>query len=292
MHQNIASFLDKKELLELTLSELSENNEIPDIICLSETFVQKHNESNIHLRGYRLGAAFCRSKQKRGGVCILHNNYITTKELPFLKDLATEKHFEICGLEIIEYRIILVCIYRTPESNINIFFDKLQVLLDKLRTFKKQIILTGDWNIDTLKQSKVSQELSDILLAYDLDLHIKTPTRQKSCIDHFASNIKEAIGSTKAVCLSDHNTAQFLSVPVKFRKLNPKYWFETRRDYSVDNINKFKSTLADYPWENILGSGDIDCDFSAFHKELILLYSLCFPEYNIRVINQTKKRNG
>lgn len=72
MHQNIAGFLCKNELLEITLENMSENNKIPDIICLSETFVQKNNETNIHLKGYTLGASFCRSKQKRGGVCILH----------------------------------------------------------------------------------------------------------------------------------------------------------------------------------------------------------------------------
>lgn len=236
-----------------------------------------------------MGASFCRSKQKRGGVCILHNNSITTKKIPLLNDLASESSFEICGLEIIEYKIILICIYRTPKSNVNVFFDKLQCLLDKLNAFKKRIILTGDWNIDTLKDSKLTRELTEMLLAHDLDLHIKTPTRQKACIDHFASNIKEAIGCTEAVGLSDHDTAQLLTVPVGLRKFKPKHWFETRRDYSLANINKFKSFLADYPWENLFHSGSVDSDFSAFHGELMLLYKLCFPEYNIKVFNQAKK---
>lgn len=289
MHQNIAGVLSKKEILEVALNEMSEKNETPDLICLSETFVQKHCESNILLKGYKLGASFCRLKQKRGGVCILHDDNTKIKELPLINDFATELSFECCGLELTEYKIILVVIYRTPKSNITIFFDRLHLLLDKLKTFKKHIILTGDWNIDTLKSNRISEQLTETLLSYSLDLHINTPTRERSCIDHFASSIKGAIGNTEAVCLSDHNTAQFLSVPVKNRKTQPKYWFETRRDYSAENIEKFKSIIAKYPWENQFESGCADTDFTLFHNELTLLYNLCFPIHRIKISNQTKK---
>jgi exonuclease III len=286
MHQNIAGFFNKKELIEITLNEMSETKEIPDLICLTETFVKKHCESNINLKGYKLGASFCRANQKRGGSCILHSKSITTKELHFLKDLAAELTFECCGLEIVEYRIILVCIYRTPTANVKSFFNKLQILLDKLKSFKKYTIITGDWNIDTSKKNNLSDELLEILTSYDLDLHIKTPTRRKSCIDHFASNIKEAIGYTKAVCLSDHDTAQLLSIPVKLRKTPLKNWYEMRRDYGTDNVNKFKYVLTSYPWQNLIGLGNIDADFTLFHNELILLYNLCFPTFRVRVFNK------
>lgn len=291
MHQNIAGFFSKKELIEITLNEMSDNKEIPDLICLTETFVMKHCESNINLKGYKLGASFCRSKQRRGGSCILHCNSITTKELPFLKELASELTFECCGLEIVEYKIILVCIYRTPTANVKIFFKKLHLLLDKLKSFKKHIIITGDWNIDTLKKSNMSDELIETLTSYNLDLHIKTPTRRESCIDHFASNIKEAVGYTRAVCLSDHNTAQLLTVPVKLRKAPPKTWFEMRRDYSIDNLNKFKYVLTSYPWRNLIDFENVDDDFTLFHNELILLYNLCFPKYKIKIFNKDNTKS-
>lgn len=41
LHQNIASIMSKRELLELTLQELQELNISPDVICLSETFIKK-----------------------------------------------------------------------------------------------------------------------------------------------------------------------------------------------------------------------------------------------------------
>lgn len=271
---------------------MSENNEAPDFVCLSETFIQKNCESNVHLKGYKLGASFCRLKQKRGGVCILHTDNMQIKDLPFLKDLAEELTFECCGLDITEYKMILVCIYRTPTSNVRTFFNKIHILLDRLKTFKKQIILTGDWNIDTLKiRNKISDELREILLTYNLDLHINTPTRQESCIDHFASNIQQAIGKTYPLCLSDHNTAQLLIVPVKFRKTPLTYWFEPKRDYTSENICKFKYFIANYPWKNLFDFRNVDSDFTIFHKELILLYDLCFPKFNKKMFNKRNKKS-
>ncbi|KAF9415047.1 hypothetical protein HW555_007203 [Spodoptera exigua] len=44
LHQNIASLLSKQELLEITLQELQEKHNDPDVICLSETFVKMGHE--------------------------------------------------------------------------------------------------------------------------------------------------------------------------------------------------------------------------------------------------------
>lgn len=67
MHQNIAGFLSKKDLLEITLSELRNNKKIIDVLCLSETFIQRNNEANIRLKGYSVGSSFCRLNKRRGG---------------------------------------------------------------------------------------------------------------------------------------------------------------------------------------------------------------------------------
>lgn len=206
MHQNIAGFLSKRDVLEITLYELSTKYNRPiDILCLSETFIQQNHELNIQLKQYKLGSIFCRFKQKRGGVCIIHHNSVEIKQLPFVRDLSCELTFECCGIELINYKIILVCIYKIPESNARIFLNKLDILLSILkRKTNKSIVLTGDWNIDTLKDTNLSRDLKELLDGYDMVLHIKTPTRRRSCLDHFASNIKEALGYTIPVSLSDH----------------------------------------------------------------------------------------
>lgn len=293
MHQNIAGFLNKKEMLEVTLSELSNKYKQPiDLLCLSETFIQQNSELNIQLHGFILSTSFCRINKKRGGVCILHHNSIEIKHLPFIKDLASEMTFECCGVEIVNYNIILVCIYRIPGACIRTFFNKLCILLDKLKwKTSKTVILTGDWNIDTLKTTNISRELKELLDSYNFDLHINVPTRRLSCIDHFASNDKESRGHTVPVALSDHETAQILTVPVKKRVLSIQHYYKTVRDFSQENISKFKECISNYPWTELFVKNDTDEAFNYFHTELCLLYNLCFPKYRVKITKKIHKPN-
>lgn len=289
MHQNIAGLLSKKEALEMALLELTKKNEPVDLLCLSEIFVKQHHELNIHLKGFNLSSIFCRPK-KRGGVCILHNSTVNIKQLPFVNNLSSELTFECCGAEIVNHKIILVCIYRTPSSDIRIFFEKLPILLDKLKSeINKSIVLTGDWNIDTLKDTKTCRELKTLIESYNLDLHITTPTRRKACLDHFASNIEGAQGYTLPLSLSDHETAQLLTVPVNGRSKISQHWFKNVRDFHPENINKFKQYLSSYSWSEVFQCGDIEKAFNYFHTELCLLYNLCFPKYRVRVDNEQCK---
>lgn len=239
-----------------------------------------------------MSTCFCRLEQKRGGVCVLHHNSIDIKPLPFITELATERAFECCGIEIISYNIILVCIYRIPRANTCIFFEKLSLLLDKLkRKRNKTIILTGDWNINTLKDTKLSRDLKELLENYNFFIHINTPTRQQSCIDHFASNIAMAIGDTIPTGLSDHDTAQLLTIPVKERIKPIRFWYKTVRDFSSENISKFKYCILNYSWADVFNCDSIEDSFNYFHTELCLLYNLCFPKYNVKVMNNKNKSN-
>lgn len=293
MHQNIAGFLSKRELLEITLYELSTKlNHSIDLLCLSETFVKKGHELNIQLKGYNLGAVFCRLKQKRGGVCILHNNSLEVKQLSFISDLSSEFIFECCGIDIVNYNIIIVCIYRIPGTNTRLFFERFIILLDKLKSkTKKHVILTGDWNIDTLKDTVQARELKDLLESYNFDFHIHVPTRQGACLDHFVSNIEKAQGYTIPVSLSDHETAQILTVPVKNRVNAVHYWYKTVRDYCSENIEQFKHCLLNYSWSEVFNCDDVQKAFDYFHTELCLLYNLCFPKHKVKISNKKSKPN-
>lgn len=60
MHQNIAGFLSKKDLLEITLSDLrnDKKNKRCSLFSCSETFIQRNNEASIHLKGLFSGFIF------------------------------------------------------------------------------------------------------------------------------------------------------------------------------------------------------------------------------------------
>jgi hypothetical protein len=70
-HQNIRGLTGKRQ--ELFCSFLSDP---PHIICLTEHHLKEYEVSNILIDNYVLGARYCRTVYKNGGVCIFIHNSI------------------------------------------------------------------------------------------------------------------------------------------------------------------------------------------------------------------------
>lgn len=265
-----------------------------DILCLTETFIKSGDETNINIKDFNVSSYFSRKTEKRGGVCILTRKLLTCTPSKLCENISTEKLFECCGVEIPVIKcIIIICLYRIPNADLSIFFDKLELILDKIckKNFKK-IILNGDLNIDTLKTNNASETLKNILLNYYLQLHLNQPTRQQSCIDHVISNINEATSKVHQLFLSDHDTAQTLTFPVN--KLQPRkmHWFVMKRDLSRENLRKFKDCLSSLSWSSIYAITDCNQAFNLFHENLLLFYSLCFPLNKIKISSNIQPLNG
>lgn len=294
LHQNIASIISKKEILELTLQELQEEHNDPDIICLSETFIKRDYESYIKIHGYEMASNYCREKQ-RGGTCILAKKNLLFKDLPFIKSYATQNTFEVCGIELTHQKIIIICVYRTPQSDPNQFLIKLNSLMHNLlKQYKSRmkVVLAGDFNINTLKKGNITTQLQDLAHNYNLIFHIDVPTRKSSCIDHILSNIHDATAAVLPLHLSDHDTAQMLTIPLKHKIQNQAIYYTYKRDYSSDNIHKFKECLSNLSWSEIHTANNANAAFNHFHETFCLLYNLCFPKLKVKVNFNNKKKQS
>lgn len=242
------------------------------------------------MKNFQVASLYCRKALRRGGVCILCRDYLEFKELLFINDMALENDFECCGIYIPKYGLTIICIYRTPTSNVNIFFNKIEAILYKLRNNKnKNIIITGDLNINLLKQTENSERLQLLLQNYNFVIHINEPTRRNACLDLFVSNIKHAEGKVHKLGLSDHETGQTLQLPLKNKNIPVQQWFVWKRDHSQENIDKFKEYLRQLTWWEVYEFKDFDLAFGYFHDMYVLLYKLCFPLLKIKVSNQPKK---
>lgn len=291
-HQNIASILSKQEILEITLLELQNKNINPDALCFTESFLKQNYNKYVNIKGYILATSYNREKC-RGGSCILLKESLYYTELMFLKHHAVNNVFECCGVEICSSKIIIICIYRTPSSNPNIFLDKLELMLHEL--FKKfrskvKVIIAGDININTLQDGKVTDRFRNIALTNNLNIHINQPTRKTSCLDHILSNINDASALVLPLYLSDHDTAQLLKFPVDYIARRRRSYFIYKRDYSDEYIHKFKDCLANLPWSDIYAENDFNHAFDKFYELLQLLYKLCFPKIRIKINNTTTKK--
>ncbi|KAG6439265.1 hypothetical protein O3G_MSEX000628 [Manduca sexta] len=219
MHQNIAGLLTKSDAITVCLEELVEKGLCVDVLCISEHFIMEGYDKYLVIPNYHLAACYTRKESKRGGTCILVRNGHQYKELKQITKMSETGIFECCAIELITYKIAIVCIYRVPKNkNFNICMEKLDVILQVLNTKSlNNIVVAGDFNIDILKRTSQAMDFKCLLLNHNLKLSINQPTRLNSltCIDNIAHNFKRFC-RTQVIefALSDH-TAQLIKLPVK-----------------------------------------------------------------------------
>jgi hypothetical protein len=73
--------------------------------------------------------SFCRDKDKHGGSCIFVSNVKNVREVTFLKNLGRDKELEISAIELVNFKIIVICIHRSLHSNVKIFLGLLDEII-------------------------------------------------------------------------------------------------------------------------------------------------------------------
>jgi hypothetical protein len=59
--------------------------------------------------------------------------YLNIKEVSYLKNLCIENVFEMTVVQLIDCKLVLVCIYQSPHSDFNSFLNKLEATINKVR---------------------------------------------------------------------------------------------------------------------------------------------------------------
>jgi exonuclease III len=88
---------------------------------------------------------------------------VEAKPYNLFGNLNQEEHFEASIIELIQFNTIIICVYRNPNSNINIFIETMDTIISNLINKEKSIIIVGDLNIDFLGRS-VNLQLQQIIL--------------------------------------------------------------------------------------------------------------------------------
>jgi exonuclease III len=71
---------------------------------------------------YSLVSKFCRKNKQHGGSCIYVKENLEAKPYNLFENL-TQEHFEASIIELTQFNTIIICVYKTPNSNINIFIE-------------------------------------------------------------------------------------------------------------------------------------------------------------------------
>jgi hypothetical protein len=76
---------------------------------------------------------------------------LKTKQIHYLSEIGQEKDFELSAVELLDIKTIIVCIYISPESDLDEFLAKLEIVIRRIQeNKKKRLILCGDWNMNFL----------------------------------------------------------------------------------------------------------------------------------------------
>jgi exonuclease III len=88
-----------------------------------------------------------------------------------------EKDFEMSMTELVDYGYIIVCIYRSPDSNLQIFLKNLELILQKIQSRNKKLLLCGDWNLNFMLDNRRLKELQNLLHSYNMINTVRFLTR-------------------------------------------------------------------------------------------------------------------
>jgi exonuclease III len=79
--------------------------------------------------------------------------------------------------ELPEYKVYIVCIYRSPDGQFDKFLNKLELVTQKLLKKDKILLLCGDWNMNFLHEDGNLKDLTDLQLRCNVVNTVQSPTR-------------------------------------------------------------------------------------------------------------------
>lgn len=284
IHQNTDGLISKSDLLSLHINDLANLGKHVDVLCVTEHNMTQEDHYNLCIPNYTLATFYAR-KSRRGGSCILVNNKHPYKILD-LKEYCSSCILESCAIELIEHQIIIVCIYRSPKNNIDSltsFFYNFDGILSKVcLNSKKKVLICGDFNIDILKNTKISMQFQNLLHSFNMKLGVREPTRLESntCIDNIIHNVRGSVCEVVELAVSDH-TAQIIKCPVK-KTCTITHWFSYKRDFCQENVKKFEEALQSLSFGSVYSCKDPNNAFKEFHNLFKLFYDLYFPLKKIK----------
>ena len=183
-----------------------------------------------------------------------------------------EFDFEICCVKFCEENIIICSLYRSPDGNIDIFFEKLEELLQLLSdNSNNRVLIGGDFNINFLIQNHISTLCQNIFASFGFQQQIHSYTRVsknlKTCIDNIFVNF-DSTSSTEV----DHQLSDYYGIQSSFLlNSEPEYSYSRYRSMMNDNnMLKTKTDLKNIEWvkilENVPEENKFDVFFEIFDK--------------------------
>lgn len=155
---------------------------------------------------HKVGSSFTRLGSIHGGSLIILNNQLKFKERKDILSLSVERTIELSAVELEQF--IVVCVYRPPLSNFELFENIMESVLLKISHSRKKLLICGDFNVNILENSTMSVRLLNLFKSGNLNYIFMEPTRvtatSATCIDNIFTDIFPTNKSVISKLESDH----------------------------------------------------------------------------------------
>lgn len=290
IHINARSLSGKIDLISALLGSLQRR---PDILCISETWLQSSDIDTCNIAGYYAYHVF-RGHRSHGGVSMFVSDHLNSIQL--LEHSYIHDEIEINSVDVhVSNKTYTICgIYRPhfKHNRVDCFSEKLSEILLSNDLRGKQIILMGDFNINLLELDTHPPTHNFLTHIQSLNYftHISRPTRfpdglqagDPSLLDHIYTNFFLPFKSGILLHdISDHLPV-FIHIPLPLSNVTHsesenRTFTKEFRVFSEHNKNKFTECLSIIDWNDLLINRDVNNSTQSFLDTLLTVFDNCFP---------------
>lgn len=257
------------------------------IFCVAEHWLAMDELEVCSLREYRLVSNFCRSGQRGGGTAIYGHVNFEINASQFDVE-CIEKDIEFCCASFMSLgeSFLVICIYRSPDGNIDVFAETLSDVLNIACVNFEYVFLCGDFNVNFHEDTYKSNLVKDTCSLFGLEYLVKQNTRSNNCIDNIFTNFsRDRVNTVIIDCyFSDHNA---IGVDVGLTLVKPPQYIE-KRLYCNESMVGFLESLASENWMEVDGGSDTDTKYGAFYSVFSYYFEKHFPLQKVRIVSQGK----
>lgn len=257
------------------------------VLCFCEHFLNKNQIDNIKIENYNVASAYARLNHIHGGTMIFCESGLQYKERLDLTKYSSEISCEISAIELLRENTVIVTIYRSPNGDLDTFFDVFTQVLELLFNSDKIVIINGDFNLKFNTEETNTKKLLDLTTSYGYDQTIFQNTRLGNCIDNVFINFAGLIDYETNVFdpkMSDHR-ALTISIDVSDKPVQDNI-INHYRPITQKGLSIMLQLLEDQNWHFIDSNDDCDNIFGKFMELLLKCLHYSFP-----IVKKTKHKN-
>ena len=292
-HQNVQCL--KNKILEMEI--LLDNMEVcPKLVCVTEHWYTENEKTNMKIEKYTMISSFTRKNKAHGGSAIFAQDGYDAEEVEELQQKSIEGHLECSSVCSRSQKLLVLCIYRPPLGELDLFFNTLTDILNICynKFFRFKMVLCGDFNINLLDNNSNTKSLLNILTSFNFSQKIFDPTRiannSKTLLDNIFINFENIYsGEIITTALSDHE-GQLINICLNDNSDQSNQSLPyAKRIFSIKKIQQFKEELQNFNWTEILYVEDPNICYNLFVNKIINLMNIIFPIKKIK--NKPKNKS-